>query len=140
MLKRIRYVSRQVRPMSESEIDAMVEAAATANEGNDITGALVVADEVFFQIIEGPSANIDALYAKLEADRRHTDVVCLDAAENREIRLFPKWAMRRVDKRWGAATERMKYLVRRLPAATERQRAELTDELASLMRSSLRAA
>ena len=126
--------------MSESDIDTLIEKSAAANAANDITGALVVADEVFFQIIEGPPAKIDELFAKLERDKRHTDVICLDVSHNREIRLFPKWSMRRVDKAWGSATSRMKHLVRCLSTASERQRAELTDELASLMRSSLRAA
>lgn len=126
--------------MSDSEIDHLVEVAEAANRERHITGALVVAGGVFFQIIEGPPLAIDGLFSKIRADGRHTDVTCLDERIDREIRLFPDWAMRRVGQTSGAATSKIEALVQELSAANVERRQSLTDEIATLMRSALRAA
>lgn len=122
--------------MTEPEIDRLVARSADANFRLGITGALVVAGNVFFQIIEGPPEAIDALYAKIQADPRHTDVVCVKEDTNAEVRLFPHWAMRRVHREASSATVRMEELVARI-ASPERAGGDV-NELARLMRTELR--
>lgn len=62
------------------------------NPRDDITGALICRHDLYLQLIEGPAAAIDALYAKIERDDRHCDVKLLLTADVAE-RMFPAWAM-----------------------------------------------
>lgn len=57
-----------------------------------ITGALVCRHDVYLQLIEGPAASIDALYARILSDDRHSDIRLL-LEEEMDERLFPAWAM-----------------------------------------------
>lgn len=62
------------------------------NQRDDITGALICRQDLYLQLIEGPEAAIDAVYAKITADHRH-DSVHLLLADTVEERMFPEWAM-----------------------------------------------
>ena len=57
-----------------------------------ITGALMLYDDWFAQVLEGPQAAVEALYAKIKVDKRH-DSVRLNEAGPTTKRLFGKWAM-----------------------------------------------
>ena len=46
----------------------------------------------FAQVLEGPQAVVEALYARIKADRRHEAVRVNEAAPSPR-RLFGKWAM-----------------------------------------------
>ena len=72
---------------------AGILSGARRNNGrDDITGALICRHDLYLQLIEGPAAAIDALYAKIVADDRHGDVRLLLADAVSE-RLFPHWEM-----------------------------------------------
>jgi hypothetical protein len=63
------------------------------NPKHDITGCLIVRHDLYLQLLEGPEAAVEALYARIAVDDRHLEVHCL----SREVvaaRLFPDWAMR----------------------------------------------
>jgi len=62
------------------------------NARDDITGALICRHDLYLQLIEGPAAMIDALYARILVDDRHCDVRLL-LAEDVDQRLFPEWTM-----------------------------------------------
>ncbi len=62
------------------------------NRRDDITGALICRHDLYLQLIEGPPPAIDALYAKIVADDRHSDVRLLLTATASQ-RMFPHWAM-----------------------------------------------
>ncbi|GAA4039601.1 hypothetical protein GCM10022281_20590 [Sphingomonas rosea] len=62
------------------------------NPRDDITGALICRHDLYLQLIEGPAAAIDALYARIAEDDRHNDVRLL-LTEEVEERMFPDWAM-----------------------------------------------
>ena len=62
------------------------------NARDDITGALICRQDLYLQLIEGPPAKIDALYAKITVDDRHCDVRLLLDAEV-DDRMFPEWRM-----------------------------------------------
>ncbi|TAD71529.1 MAG: BLUF domain-containing protein, partial [Sphingomonadales bacterium] len=57
-----------------------------------VTGALICRNDLYLQLIEGPTDAIDGLYASIEADDRHFDVRLL-LSEPMGERLFPAWAM-----------------------------------------------
>ena len=66
--------------------------ARANNARDDITGALVCRHDLYLQWIEGPEAAIDALYAKIAVDDRHSDVTLL-LSDTVEARMFPEWSM-----------------------------------------------
>ena len=62
------------------------------NKRDGITGALVCRHDLYIQLIEGPEAAIDALFAKISADDRHCEIKLALSAEVTE-RMFPEWEM-----------------------------------------------
>lgn len=70
----------------------ILSAARRNNPREGITGALICRHDVYLQLIEGPEAAIDALYARILADDRHTNIALL-LTETLGERLFPAWAM-----------------------------------------------
>ena len=74
-MKRIKYMSRFNKEMTVEEIHQLSEQAAKNNAKKDITGILMTSGKIFFQIIEGPEKEIDALWNTIFTDPRHTDVI-----------------------------------------------------------------
>ena len=70
----------------------ILSAARRNNPQHGITGALICRHDVYLQLIEGPAEAIDALYARIQADDRHTNVELL-LTEDMGERMFPAWAM-----------------------------------------------
>lgn len=70
----------------------ILSAARRNNPRGGITGALICRHDIYLQLIEGPADTIDALYARICADDRHTDVRLL-LSEPMGERMFPAWAM-----------------------------------------------
>lgn len=62
------------------------------NRRDDITGALICRHDLYIQLIEGPEAAIDTLYAKISADDRHCEVHVATSGDVSE-RMFPEWEM-----------------------------------------------
>ncbi len=70
----------------------ILSAARRNNPRDGITGALICRHDLYLQLIEGPADAIDALYAKIAADDRHSNVTLL-LTEDMGERMFPDWAM-----------------------------------------------
>ena len=70
----------------------ILSSARRNNPRDDITGALICRHDVYLQLIEGPTAAIDALFARIEVDDRHCDVQLLTTEDVTE-RMFAAWAM-----------------------------------------------
>jgi hypothetical protein len=62
------------------------------NPRKGITGILCHSDKVYMQVLEGGRDAINALYAKIVRDPRHTDVVLLHYEEINERR-YACWTM-----------------------------------------------
>ena len=62
------------------------------NRRDAITGALICRHDVYLQLVEGPDTAVDALYAKILVDDRHSDIVLL-LSGTVDQRLFPDWDM-----------------------------------------------
>lgn len=96
-MKRLRYISSFAQPMDHEAIDDLVQEARANNERDEITGILVAAGDLFFQIIEGPDDKVDALFARISVDSRHYQVLLLSSEQGEFGRLCPDWAMQKVD-------------------------------------------
>jgi len=86
------YMSRGVHPMTDHELQRLLQQDRTENERQSITGALVYGDGQFMQIIEGEESVLASLYAKLLNDPRHMNVVKL-ADKQILQRSFQEWSM-----------------------------------------------
>ena len=62
------------------------------NQKNGITGALMLDEDGFAQVLEGPSDAVKALFGHIICDRRHKEVEVMEADHHHE-RDFGNWAM-----------------------------------------------
>lgn len=76
-----------------STLDDILTVSRRNNIRDGITGTLICRADLFLQLIEGPDAVLQALYARITADDRHMDIDCFISRVATE-RMFPKWAMR----------------------------------------------
>ena len=96
-MKRITYISRYAKSMSSEELKKLGDLAADKNQELGVTGILMASGGLFYQVIEGPGEIVDELYATIERDGRHTDLLLLDSEDGLEDRRFPDWSMRLVN-------------------------------------------
>lgn len=62
------------------------------NTANNITGCLLFHNHEFIQILEGDKHIVQALFATIQKDARHSNVMLLEQNEKEE-RMFPTWNM-----------------------------------------------
>lgn len=92
---RLIYRSHSLLPdngRDEAALATILKQARTNNADQAITGALMLYDDWFAQVLEGPQKAVEALYSRIKADTRH-DGVRLNEAGIAPARLFGKWAM-----------------------------------------------
>ena len=63
------------------------------NQGQNITGCLLIGSNSYLQVLEGPSQSVDKLYSKINNDGRHKNVRNL-VDRHIEERMFPSWSMK----------------------------------------------
>jgi hypothetical protein len=68
------YASLAIPNFGQAEILPLLEQARNANARRNLTGILLYIGESFFQVLEGEAADVDAVYAKILHDPRHTRV------------------------------------------------------------------
>ena len=90
-MKQLIYRSRPFRNEGGT-LGEILMTAWTNNRLHQISGALICRDDLFLQLIEGPDDKIDALYANIKADKRHTDVRTLVEAQVNS-RILAAWSM-----------------------------------------------
>jgi len=95
---RLVYLSQPVKPFTDADFDDIESKSVEANNARDVTGLLIVNQDRILQILEGREDRVRELYAKIEADPRHTVVKLVSALED-EVRLLMTWNMvvRRLD-------------------------------------------
>lgn len=86
------YVSQAVRKMSSEELLEIQRIAKENNARIDVTGSLFYNGGWFLQVLEGPLATLDTLYAKIEKDPRHKNSRIL-YNEPATFRTFTRWSM-----------------------------------------------
>ena len=92
MLRQLVYVSSAVGQLDADDIADIVHVSCRNNEAADVTGVLVHDQGNLMQALEGPPEAVGATYARIAADPRHHDLICLLDHEVAE-RAFPDWAM-----------------------------------------------
>ncbi|WP_440824802.1 BLUF domain-containing protein [Psychrobacter cryohalolentis] len=93
IILRLTYVSRYNTENSNIEVARILEQAQRNNERNGITGALVINENYFLQVIEGARPVINNLLKKLIEDKRHFSLQIIECREIEE-RHWNKWSMK----------------------------------------------
>ncbi|MBT9487142.1 MAG: BLUF domain-containing protein [Rubrivivax sp.] len=96
MLVRLMYASRAVPAVDQEALLAILRQCKTRNPEHGITGVLCFSDGIFLQVLEGGRTAVNALYNRIVADARHTQVELMSYAEIGERR-FAGWSMGQVN-------------------------------------------
>ncbi len=97
-MPQIQLSYRSARPPATTDevvTDGIVLPAMRFNREHDITGCLWVGPNLFYQVLEGRAHQVDALYASIARDPRHTNVELL-SREPVEQRQFGRFSMKLV--------------------------------------------
>ena len=86
------YSSEAAAPMQADDLEQLLNNARLSNAGNGITGALIYAEGMFLQILEGDMTRIQNLMAKIRRDVRHRNVIVLREGEV-PFAIFGNWKM-----------------------------------------------
>lgn len=86
------YVSREAYEMEGSDMLKLLFDARDYNRRAGITGLLLHHEHRFMQMLEGPRAVVEPMFARIEQDARHCDVTVETHGPARE-RLFADWTM-----------------------------------------------
>jgi hypothetical protein len=96
MLIRMLYVSTAVGPTTTAVTGTILRSAQAFNVDNGITGVLCQGQGVWLQVLEGPRSEVNALYGRILADKRHKNVQLI-AVEDITHRRYGAWAMAHVN-------------------------------------------
>lgn len=91
-LVRLTYVSRSTSKIDGAGFKQILEHAQRQNSRRGITGMLCFNSDLFLQTIEGSRPVINALYSRLVADPRHSDVQLVELVEIPR-RNWGQWSM-----------------------------------------------
>jgi hypothetical protein len=94
---RLMYRSRSRLPAADRrlELGNIFSTARSNNKSEAVTGALLLTEDCFVQTLEGDEPTVRRLFARIETDPRHDDVVLLEAHQVAD-RVFSRWAMAKV--------------------------------------------
>lgn len=96
MLIRMLYASTAVGPITTTVTGTILRSAQAFNADNGITGVLCQGQGVYLQVLEGRRSDVNALYSRIAADKRHKNVQLM-AFEDITKRRYGAWAMAHVD-------------------------------------------
>lgn len=86
------YHSVAVQPFTEAQLQALLEQARGFNGRHCLTGILLYSDGRFVQLLEGDEQPVRQLYARIQQDPRHTQVVTVSEGPG-PGRRFADWSM-----------------------------------------------
>ncbi|MCD9006074.1 BLUF domain-containing protein [Luteimonas sp. XNQY3] len=92
MIRQLLYRSGQLYEFTVPDMVRLLLQSRTFNARHGIGGMLLLRDGLFMQLLEGPAAAVDALYARIASDPRHCEVRLMVRAE-RTAPLLPGWRM-----------------------------------------------
>ena len=100
MMIRLIYASTAAGPVTTSVTGTILRSAQAHNAASGITGVLCQGQGVYLQVLEGERSTVEALYNRIQTDKRHTRI------EQRHLedinrRRYSKWSMAYVD--WAAS-------------------------------------
>jgi len=91
-LTQLTYVSSPFG-FDDSTLASILMDARRCNARDGITGSLIVREDIYLQLLEGPAPAVDAAFGRIRRDDRHCQVQLLTRRAVSE-RLFPAWTMR----------------------------------------------
>lgn len=98
-LFRILYCSRNCIDLLPSEgadaLSHIFQAARANNSRCGVTGALLYSSGFFAQVLEGPKAEIERVFERIQQDLRHDEITVLECSDITS-RDFPQWSMAHV--------------------------------------------
>lgn len=86
------YYSTASPNLSINDILSILENSRDFNSKNEITGCLLYHNNEFVQLIEGEEEAVKKLYAKIEIDKRHRNLIIV-IQDNIAGRSFKNWSM-----------------------------------------------
>ncbi|TDN40134.1 BLUF domain-containing protein [Hymenobacter sp. UV11] len=86
------YHSVAAQPFDEAQLQALLERSRNFNGRHSITGILLYSDGRFVQLLEGDEQQVRQLYARIQQDPRHTQVVTVSEGPG-PARRFADWSM-----------------------------------------------
>lgn len=86
------YISERCAGTDDAAINKIKLRAEPNNHRRNITGALLFTERYFLQYLEGEAAVVDALYASIGRDSRHTNVRLLMRKPIQQ-RDFARWSL-----------------------------------------------
>ena len=94
---RLMYRSRNLIPQDQRKLELghLFSEARSNNKQQDITGALLLSEDWFVQVLEGEEGAVRALFSHIERDARHDSVAVLETGQV-PARVFARWAMAKV--------------------------------------------
>ena len=92
MFYSLAYESQASVPLTAPDLLDLLAQSRENNARSGVTGILLYRHGTFLQVLEGPHAEVDALYATIARDPRHREVSTV-LAEDRPERRFPDWTM-----------------------------------------------
>lgn len=93
---RVVYASAATKPFSTTMLRDLLAVARARNTALGVGGVLLYQSQSFLQVLEGDPAQVEPLYHKIAADRRHQRMLLL-LRESIERRIFGEWSMGFVD-------------------------------------------
>jgi hypothetical protein len=90
---RLMYSSIATSPVTANVLTSILEASRRNNGRNHVTGHLMSDERLFVQLLEGKKADVDAVFARIERDPRHSGVLVLLREQGNAPRLYPDWNM-----------------------------------------------
>jgi hypothetical protein len=95
-LVQIIYVSTATPPFTRAQLVGLLAQARANNHARRISGLLVYDEGFFLQVLEGPEADVDALFAHVERDPRHCNIRLL-LRQTLTQKEYHDWSMGFVD-------------------------------------------
>jgi len=92
LLRRLAWSSIASTALASVDLDRIVAPWRRNNERRHISGVLVSSDAHFLGILEGHAHDLESLWLRLQADRRHRDLIRI-ADDRCGYRWFPEWRM-----------------------------------------------
>ena len=86
------YVSEPAQEMSFLGLMRLLYHSYLRNASAGVTGALIFENNRFGQVIEGPRAQIEDLWGKIQKDTRHKNIHLVESKPIKQ-RSFSKWTM-----------------------------------------------
>ena len=86
------YASRSTEHFHEHEIPDLLKQARLSNAKHELTGMLLYIGGSFVQVLEGQPALVEAVFATIVRDKRHTQITLI-TKESIAERAYEGWTM-----------------------------------------------